>query len=102
MSKSFMIRARIEPDLNYKVEKILHKIGLNTTQAITIFYKRILMDKGIPFEVKIPNATTRKVFEETDNGIDIHTSKDTKTFLKDVGLRWENHNGKHNLKKILN
>ena len=87
MNKSSMIRARIEPDLKYRVEKILQKIGLNTTQAITIFYKRILMNKGMPFEVKIPNATTRKVFEETDKGIDIHTSKDTDTFFKDLGLR---------------
>jgi len=87
MAKTAMIRARIEPKLKNNVEKIFEKVGLTTTEAITIFYKRVLMQNGIPFEVKIPNATTRKVFEETDRGVGLHTSADAETFLKDVGLR---------------
>ena len=87
MNKSAMIRARIEPGLKHQVENILKGLGLNATQAITIFYKKIARDRGIPFDLKIPNATTRKVFEETDRGIDLHTAKDMDTFLRDAGIR---------------
>lgn len=39
--KSATIRARIEPELKTNVENILVSLGLNTSEAITIFYKQI-------------------------------------------------------------
>ncbi|HRY91458.1 MAG TPA: type II toxin-antitoxin system RelB/DinJ family antitoxin, partial [Candidatus Gracilibacteria bacterium] len=53
MSKTAMIRARIEPELKAKGEKALKAMGLTPTQAITIFYKQITIQKAIPFEVKL-------------------------------------------------
>ena len=41
MNKSSTIRARIEPDLKNKAEHIFRKLGLTTTQAITLFYKQV-------------------------------------------------------------
>ena len=64
-----MIRARVEPILKESVEGLFRKLGLTTTEAINLFYQQVRLHKGLPFEVKIPNATTRKVFEETDKGI---------------------------------
>jgi len=68
MSKSAMIQARINPDLKSEVETILQEIGLSTSEAITLFFKRVKMERGIPFEVKIPNAETRKAIEELEAG----------------------------------
>ncbi|MEA3398835.1 MAG: type II toxin-antitoxin system RelB/DinJ family antitoxin [Patescibacteria group bacterium] len=66
MNKSAMIRARIEEKLKEDVSKVFEKLGLSTTEAITLFYKQIKLHNGLPFDVKIPNKTTRKTFVETD------------------------------------
>ena len=40
MSKTAMVRARLEPDLKDYAEGIFHRLGLNATQAITMFYRQ--------------------------------------------------------------
>ena len=68
MAKSAMVNARVEPKLKQEVEGILREIGLNTTQAVTLFFRHVKNYKGLPFEVKIPNETTRKAIAEARNG----------------------------------
>ena len=68
MAKTAMVQARIEPELKSEVEKILRSLGLNTTYAISVFFKQIKLTKGIPFAVEIPNAETRKAIEEARAG----------------------------------
>ena len=66
MSKTATIRARVEPELKNKAEHVFSKLGLTTTQAITLFYKQVELRNGLPFEVAIPNVTTHRTFENTD------------------------------------
>lgn len=66
--KSALIQTRVEPDLKAEVEKILREIGISTSEAITIFLNRIRMEKGIPFELKIPNARTLEAMNDTNKG----------------------------------
>ena len=66
MSKTATIRARVEPDLKNTAEHIFNKLGLTTTQAITLFYKQVELRNGLPFEITIPNTTTQKTFNDTD------------------------------------
>ncbi len=58
MNKTAMIRARMEPNLKHDAEEILHSLGLSTTEAITLFYKQIALQRGLPFAVKLPNEET--------------------------------------------
>jgi DNA-damage-inducible protein J len=69
--KNAVINARIESELKLDVEAILKKLGLSATQAINMFYQQIKMHNGIPFEVKIPNAETQRVIEESRKGINV-------------------------------
>jgi len=66
MALNATVRARVDEQLKYEVEEILKQIGLSTSQAITLFMNRIRYEKGIPFELKIPNATTIKAIEEAE------------------------------------
>ena len=59
MSKSEMIRARIEPDLKHDAEEIFKKLGLSSSQAIVLFYQQVITSRGLPFDLKIPNETTQ-------------------------------------------
>ena len=61
------VRARVNGELKQEVEEILSQIGLSTSQAITLFLKRIKYERGIPFELKVPNATTLQAMEEAKN-----------------------------------
>ena len=58
------VRARVNGELKQEVEEILSQIGLSTSQAITLFLKRIKYEKGIPFELKVPNARTLQAMKE--------------------------------------
>ena len=69
--KNAVINARIESELKIDVESILKNLGLSATQAINIFYQQIKYHNGIPFEIKIPNAETQKVIEESRKGINV-------------------------------
>lgn len=56
MAKSANLYARIEPDLKEQAEGILSELGIPTSNAITMFYKQIVLQRGIPFEMKLPTA----------------------------------------------
>jgi len=71
MSKTSMIHARVEPNLKSEVESVLKTLGLNATQAITMFYEQIRLNHGLPFEVKIPNDITAKAMQEAKDNINM-------------------------------
>jgi len=68
MLKTEVIHARVTPDLKHSVEAVLHKVGMSTTDAITLFFHQIALHKGLPFAVRIPNAETRKAVADTKAG----------------------------------
>lgn len=68
MSRAASIHARIDPTLKHDAEKILHQLGLNTSQAINAFYAQIVLVKGIPFDLKLPNEETLAAMKELDTG----------------------------------
>lgn len=82
MTKTATINARITPELKAKSEKILKRLGLSTTEAITIFFTQIKEHKGLPFEVRIPNKTTLKTFKKTDEGKELNEYKSPDEFFK--------------------
>lgn len=59
-TKTSFVRARIEPSVKKKAETVLQKIGISPSEAINVFYRRIVTDKGIPFSLNVPNTETRK------------------------------------------
>ena len=69
MTLDATVRARVDSNLKQEVEEILKEIGLSTSQAITLFLKRIKYEKGIPFELKVPNTTTIQAMEEAKENI---------------------------------
>ena len=86
MTKSEMIRARIEPALKKDVESIFKKLGLSTTEAISLFYHQVKLWKGLPFEVRIPNETTLKTFRDTDNGKNLVDCEDAEDMFRKLGV----------------
>jgi len=86
MSKSAMVRARVEPVLKEQAETIFQNLGINATQAITMFYKQVEIKKGLPFSLNIPNKTTLKTFESTDKNENLIKSKNAKDMFSKLGI----------------
>ena len=53
-AKSANLYVRIEPDVKEQAESILSALGIPASNAITMFYKQIILQNGLPFEVKLP------------------------------------------------
>jgi DNA-damage-inducible protein J len=86
MNKTSTVRARIEPDLKNKAEQVFRDLGLTATQAITLFYKQVELRKGLPFDVVIPNETTRRTFSDTDAGRNLVVCEDADDMFKKLGI----------------
>ena len=84
--KSANLYARIEPDVKEKAESILAELGIPASNAINIFYKQIILQRGLPFEVKMPpakpvniNTLSETEFnEELENGYAVMQAGRTK------------------------
>ena len=64
---------RVDEENYLKAREILSQIGLNYSQAISVFNNMIVLNKGLPFELKIPNNQTKQALHELE-------VKDGKTF----------------------
>ena len=53
-TKSANLYVRIEPEVKEKAESILSTLGIPASSAINMFYKQIILQRGLPFEVKLP------------------------------------------------
>lgn len=82
MSKTAMIRARTDSQLKEKVEEIFDKLGINATSAINLFYHQVLLSHGLPFEVKLPNPTTRKAMKHAKSGRTVKGFKNLDAMFK--------------------
>ncbi|NMA69797.1 MAG: type II toxin-antitoxin system RelB/DinJ family antitoxin [Desulfitobacterium sp.] len=75
MAKTANIYARIEPEIKEQAEAILNALGIPASNAITMFYKQIILHNGLPFEVKLPEhpldisrMTTEQLDVELEKG----------------------------------
>jgi DNA-damage-inducible protein J len=64
MGKTDTIRARVEPRLKRDAEAVLKKIGLTSSEAITLFLTQVKLTKGLPFPVRVPNKETKRALTE--------------------------------------
>ena len=75
MAKTANLYARIEPDVKEQAESILTALGIPASNAINMFYKQIILQRGIPFEVKMPAARPLDACELTDAQMDAELEK---------------------------
>ncbi|WP_373245544.1 type II toxin-antitoxin system RelB/DinJ family antitoxin [Lacrimispora indolis] len=54
MARTANIFARVEPDLKEQAEQVLNQLGIPMSNAVGMFLKQIVLQRGIPFEMKLP------------------------------------------------
>ena len=85
VAKSAMIRARTEPGLKARAERIFHQLGLSCSEAINLFFAQVTLRKGMPFDVSVPNKTTLKAMKEVETGKALK-AKDLRDLFKKLGI----------------
>jgi DNA-damage-inducible protein J len=62
------VRARIDTDTKERAADALAAMGLSISDAIRLLMLRIADEHRLPFEIKVPSATTRKALAELKAG----------------------------------
>ena len=86
MAKTEAIRAQIESKLKADAERILEELGLDVSDAIRVFYKQVVLRKGLPFDVAIPNPTTRRAMRNVQERRGMTRFKDTAELREKLGF----------------
>ena len=79
MAKTDTLHIRVEPSVKQKAEKTLNDLGLSITDAINVFLNQVILNDGIPFEIKKPkyNKETIQAIEDTKNGKNLSKTFDS-------------------------
>ncbi|MHB0888324.1 type II toxin-antitoxin system RelB/DinJ family antitoxin [Acidithiobacillus sp.] len=62
------VRARIDTATKERAADALEAMGLSISDAIRLLMLRIADERRLPFEVRVPNATTREAIAELEAG----------------------------------
>jgi DNA-damage-inducible protein J len=84
--KTAVISARIDPELKHGAEDVFKELGLTATEAITLFYKMVELERGLPFAVRVPNEVTVEALEQarTRQGLKEYNTLDD--LFQDLGI----------------
>ena len=86
MAKTTTISARIDPEVKKSAERIFRELGLTSSQAITLFYKQVELQQGLPFIVKIPNSLTAETLEAARRRENLENFNTAKDLFEDLGI----------------
>ena len=66
MAATAMIHVRVDEDTKMQATETLASMGLSVSDAVRVFLKRVVVEKAMPFEVRVPNIETRAAMAEAD------------------------------------
>ena len=56
MARTSNIFARVEPEVKEQAEIVLEQLGIPMSNAIRLFLRQVVLQRGIPFELKLPQS----------------------------------------------
>jgi len=84
MANTATIQVRVDQNTKQKVVKILKTWDIDMSEAIKMYLKQIILNKGIPFDLRIPNKATAKSMVKTEAGKDLHEVKNIDELFKEL------------------
>ena len=66
------IQVRVDEKTKRQAKSVFAALDLSMSEAVKLFLRQVALHRGIPFEIKIPNALTDKTLRESEQGIDLH------------------------------
>lgn len=59
---------KLDKESKEKAKLIFKELGITMGDAFNMFLSQVNLHKGIPFDVKLPNKTTKQVIKESRQG----------------------------------
>ncbi len=84
-TKTATARALIDPEVKKEAEFILKEIGLSVSNSVELFYRQVVAQRGLPFELHVPNQKTIKAIRNSRSGKGRRFST-TKELFEDLGI----------------
>lgn len=75
MSKASNINVRIDSELKEQAESILNQLGIPVSSAVNIFLKQVVMQRGIPFELKLHTAKPIGIESLSESDLNLELEK---------------------------
>jgi DNA-damage-inducible protein J len=85
MATTTMVHIRVDEKVKADATKTLAAMGISVSDAVRMLLVRVAAEKALPFEVKVPNATTVKAMQEADRGVG-KRFKSADALFKDLGI----------------
>ncbi len=63
----------LDSEMKAKAKEIFKRYGVSLSDAINMFLTQSVLERGLPFELKIPNEETKKAIEDARAGINTET-----------------------------
>ncbi len=63
---SSMFHVRMDAEVKRKATAVLAAMGLTASEAVRLFFHRIVVERAFPLELKVPNARTRTAMAESE------------------------------------
>jgi DNA-damage-inducible protein J len=80
-----MVHIRIDQATKQQAAKTLAAMGVSVSDAVRMLLVRVAAEKALPFEVKVPNATTVKAMRAADRGKG-RRLKSAEALFRDLGI----------------
>ena len=68
MAAADVVRARIDSGLKKEASAVLANMGLSVSDAIRLMLVRVVSEKALPFDVRVPNAETQAAMRDAREG----------------------------------
>lgn len=75
MANTSAIYARIDTNLKKNAEGILSQLGISPSSAIQMLYSQIVLNKGIPFDLRLPSAKPTAIGNMTQTALNAELTK---------------------------
>ena len=75
MARTSNVFARVEPEVKEQAEMILNQLGIPMSNAVGMFLRQVVIQRGIPFEMKLPANKPLDMSQMTKEQFDAETQK---------------------------
>ncbi len=75
MARTSNIFARVEPEVKKQAELVLEQLGIPMSKAIELFLRQVALQRGMPFELKLPQSKLQSISALTEEQLHAEIEK---------------------------
>jgi DNA-damage-inducible protein J len=84
MSATETIQVRVDHSTKEQATQILENLRINMSEAIKMYLQQIILNKGIPFEIKVPTRAALKTMRKVDKGKGLREVANADELMKEL------------------